>query len=153
MNILKLYVDEAMPTTLHDIAFIPALLGQADEDQLATWKQPALDNSIIGCYCQTELGHGSNVRGLETTAIFDLKTDTFELHSPTLTSLKWYAMASFNHDQHAQCIISIDRWPGALGCTATHAIVYARLEVPEASGKIAFHGIHPFIMQVSSKVL
>jgi hypothetical protein len=43
---------------------------------------------IIGCYAQTELGHGSNVQGLETTATFDPKTDEFIIHSPTLTSSK-----------------------------------------------------------------
>lgn len=46
---------------------------------------------IIGCYAQTEMGHGSNVRGLETTATFDKATQEFVLHSPTLTSTKWYA--------------------------------------------------------------
>lgn len=40
-------------------------------------------------YAQTELGHGSNLRKLETTATFIQETDEFELHSPTLTSLKW----------------------------------------------------------------
>ncbi|KAK7401198.1 hypothetical protein VNO78_12519 [Psophocarpus tetragonolobus] len=43
---------------------------------------------IIGCYAQTELGHGSNVQGLETTAMFDPKTNEFVIHSPTLTSSK-----------------------------------------------------------------
>lgn len=28
-------------------------------------------SEYIGCYAQTELGHGSNVRGLETTATWD----------------------------------------------------------------------------------
>jgi hypothetical protein len=37
---------------------------------------------------QTELGHGSNVQGLETTATFDPKTDELVIHSPTLTSSK-----------------------------------------------------------------
>ena len=40
---------------------------------------------VAGSYAQTELGHGSNVRGLETTATFIPETDEFELHSPTLT--------------------------------------------------------------------
>lgn len=39
---------------------------------------------------QTELGHGTFVRGLETTATYDPKTKEFVLHSPTLTSYKWW---------------------------------------------------------------
>jgi acyl-CoA oxidase len=32
-----------------------------------------LNLDILGCYAQTEIGHGSNVAGLETTATFDKK--------------------------------------------------------------------------------
>lgn len=51
---------------------------------------------MIGCYAQTELGHGSNVRALETTATF-LKEEhggdpggSWIVHSPTLTSIKFW---------------------------------------------------------------
>ncbi|KAI5007922.1 hypothetical protein ZWY2020_008970 [Hordeum vulgare] len=74
----------------------------------------------IGCYAQTELGHGSNVQGLETTATFDPSTDEFVMHSPTLTSSKW--------------------WPGGLGKASTHAVFYARL-ITEGKD----YGIHGFI--------
>src|SRR5262245_14100359 len=122
------------------------------------WLSPALNKEILGCYAQTEMGHGtaqcaclfrcrrmclllvggwsaviaagrapvrcprigvflraamcllryaagSNVQGLETLAHFDPATDEIVLHSPTVTSLKW--------------------WPGGLGCVATHALVFA----------------------------
>lgn len=59
----------------------------------------------MGCYAQTELGHGSNVSGLETTATLDLKTDEFVIHSPTVTSTKY--------------------WPGGLGLWANYAAVFA----------------------------
>jgi len=61
-----------------------------------------LNYDIIGCYAQTELGHGSNVRGLETVAKWDPIKKEFEVHSPTLTASKW--------------------WNGSMGRTATHAV-------------------------------
>jgi len=80
---------------------------------------------IFGCYAQTELGHGSYVRGVETTANYIRELQVFEIHSPTLTATKW--------------------WVGALGKTATHAVVFARLLL---NGKD--YGPHPFIVQIRS---
>ena len=82
------HVNDSLPGFLHDVAFVPTLKGQADEEQKARWLEPALNYAIIGCYAQTELGHGSNVRALETTATYIPETDEIELHSPTLTSTK-----------------------------------------------------------------
>ena len=33
---------------------------------------------------------GTFIRGLETTATYDPKTQQFDMHSPTLTSMKWW---------------------------------------------------------------
>lgn len=68
--------------------FIPAIKGQATAEQQHKWLSLAYKMSIIGCYAQTELGHGSNVQGLETTATFEPATDEFVMHSPTVTSTK-----------------------------------------------------------------
>jgi acyl-CoA oxidase len=68
--------------------FVPAIKGQGTEEQQKKWLPMAYKFQIIGCYAQTELGHGSNVQGLETTATFDPNTDEFIMHSPTLTSSK-----------------------------------------------------------------
>jgi len=38
----------------------------------------------------TELGHGSDVDKLETTATFDPETSQFILNSPTETSMKFW---------------------------------------------------------------
>jgi acyl-CoA oxidase len=105
--------------------FVPAIKGQGTEEQQKKWLPLAYRFQIIGCYAQTELGHGSNVQGLETTATFDPKTDEFVIHSPTLTSSKW--------------------WPGGLGKASTHAVVYARL-ITEGKD----YGIHGFIVQLRS---
>ncbi|KAL8155686.1 hypothetical protein AgCh_000908 [Apium graveolens] len=68
--------------------FVPAIKGQGTDEQQEKWLLLAQTMQIISCYTQTELGHGSNVQGLETTATFDSKTDEFVLHSPTVTSSK-----------------------------------------------------------------
>lgn len=78
---------------------------------------------MIGCYAQTELGHGSNVQKLETTAVFDPETDEFVLNTPTTTATKF--------------------WPGDMGRTANVMILYAALII---KGK--HHGIHPFFVQI-----
>ncbi|KAL4348018.1 hypothetical protein GQ457_17G020750 [Hibiscus cannabinus] len=124
-NMLRSYVDQPAFTDLHWGMFIPAIKGQGTNEQQEKWLPMAYKMQIIGCYAQTELGHGSNVQGLETTATFDPQTDEFEIHSPTLTSSKW--------------------WPGGLGKVSTHAVVYARLIT---SGQD--HGVHGFIVQLRS---
>jgi alkylation response protein AidB-like acyl-CoA dehydrogenase len=79
---------------------------QASQEQQSYWMPKILNNDIIGCYAQTELGHGSNVRGLETTATWDPIKKEFEIHSPHLTASKW--------------------WNGSMGRTASHAVCYTR---------------------------
>ena len=37
---------------------------------------------LLGCFAMTETGHGSNVRGLETTITYLPADDAFEVHSP-----------------------------------------------------------------------
>ncbi|VAH70000.1 unnamed protein product [Triticum turgidum subsp. durum] len=124
-NLLRLYIDQPGYVDLHWVMFVPAIKGQGTEEQQKKWLTMAYKFQIIGTYAQTELGHGSNVQGLETTATFDPSTDEFIMHSPTLTSSKW--------------------WPGGLGKTSTHAVVYARL-ITEGKD----YGIHGFIMQLRS---
>ncbi|XP_050206091.1 peroxisomal acyl-coenzyme A oxidase 1-like [Mercurialis annua] len=122
---LRILIDEPNYTDLHWGMFIPAIKGQGTEEQQKKWLTLAYKMKIIGCYAQTELGHGSNVQGLETTATFDHQTDEFVLHSPTLTSSKW--------------------WPGGLGKVSTHSVVYARLIIDGQE-----HGVHGFIVQLRS---
>ncbi len=85
---------------------------------------PAIKNlDIMGCYAQTEIGHGSNVAGLETTATLDKTTDEFVIHTPSITATKY--------------------WPGDLGRFTSHAIVFARLIIDEND-----YGVQPFMVQI-----
>ncbi|RCH98271.1 hypothetical protein CU097_012978 [Rhizopus azygosporus] len=125
LQIVNFLFDQSTPFSLHYGMFIPTLRTQTTEEQKKLFLEPALRNEIIGCYAQTELGHGSNVQGIETTATYIPETNEFELHSPTLTASKW--------------------WIGGLGKAANHAIVMARLIT---DGKD--YGPHPFCVQIRS---
>ncbi|CAG9117946.1 unnamed protein product [Plutella xylostella] len=114
---------DVTPMALHFSMFLPTLLGQASPEQQEKWVPRAVNMEIIGTYAQTELGHGTFLRGLETTATYDPTTEEFVLNSPTLTAYKW--------------------WPGGLAHTANHCVVVAQLH-----SKGVNHGVHPFIVQI-----
>ncbi|CAG9855181.1 unnamed protein product [Phyllotreta striolata] len=116
-------LKDGNPLTVHYVMFIPTLMGQGTIQQQAEWIQRAWNCDIIGTYAQTELGHGTFIRGLETIATYDPKTEEFVLNSPTITSYKW--------------------WPGGLGHSANYAVVVAQLHTKGVN-----HGIHPFIVQL-----
>ncbi|KAF9578673.1 fatty-acyl coenzyme A oxidase, partial [Lunasporangiospora selenospora] len=63
-------IDEPGPFGLHRGMFLPTLVSQGTAEQHKKFLEPALRYEIIGCYAQTELGHGSNVQGIETTATY-----------------------------------------------------------------------------------
>ncbi|MCJ1295159.1 fatty-acyl coenzyme A oxidase [Xylographa carneopallida] len=116
-------ISEPGPYGLHATMFLITLRDQGTPEQHRLFLEKAEKYEIIGCYAQTELGHGSNVRGLETTATWNSDNKTFTIHSPHLTSSKW--------------------WIGSLGRTANHAVVMAQLVIGGKS-----YGPHPFVVQI-----
>ncbi|KAL7580489.1 hypothetical protein ACA910_003621 [Epithemia clementina (nom. ined.)] len=126
-------VADDLPTSLHWVMFVPNIQSLCDDEQQAEWMPLIRDWKMVGCYAQTELGHGSNVRALETTATFLPKGKggghrggSFVIDSPTLTSTKF--------------------WPGTLGRTANHAMVIANL----IDGQGISRGMHNFLVPLRS---
>lgn len=52
---------EGHPLALHEVMFIPALVSQASKEQQEKWLGRARRREIIGCYAQTEMGHGEKL--------------------------------------------------------------------------------------------
>ncbi|CAA6664421.1 unnamed protein product [Spirodela intermedia] len=65
-----------------------------------------------GCFAMTELHHGSNVQGLQTTATFDPAADEFVIDTPNDGAIKW--------------------WIGNAALHGKFATVFARLLLPSS---------------------
>lgn len=77
--------------------------------------------NITACYAQTEMGHGSDVSSVETTATFDKANDSFIINTPTVSATKY--------------------WVNELGLFSNWAIVIAQLIIDGKS-----YGPHPFMV-------
>ncbi|XP_045782603.1 peroxisomal acyl-coenzyme A oxidase 3 [Maniola jurtina] len=78
---------------------------------------------IGGCFALTEVAHGSNAKGMRTTATYCPEKKQFIMHSADFEAAKF--------------------WVGSLGKCSTHAIVYAML-----ISKGTNHGLHSFIVPI-----
>lgn len=96
---------------VHFGLFVSSIRGSGTPEQLQYWfsKGAGRLKKFFGCFAMTELGHGSNVAGLETTATWDEATDEFIINTPNLGATKW--------------------WIGGAAHTATHSVCFARLIV------------------------
>jgi acyl-CoA oxidase len=82
---------------------------KSQADYWTNYKEAGIVKQLYGCFGMTELGHGSNVAGCETTATFDEATDEFVINTPHIGATKW--------------------WIGGAAHSATHTVAYCRLIV------------------------
>ncbi|SGZ49103.1 CIC11C00000003948 [Sungouiella intermedia] len=125
MNLLSVF-DPSFHTRLgvHLGLFLGCVRGNGTPEQMQYWlltKEAAYVKHIYGCFGMTELAHGSNVAGLQTTATYDEENEQFIINTPNLGATKW--------------------WIGGAAHSATHCSVYARLIV---KGKD--YGVKTFIV-------
>lgn len=109
---------------VHYGLFLGAIKGNGTDEQFKYWafeRNAILMKDIYGCFAMTEMAHGSNVAGLETTATFDKENQRFIINTPHVGATKW--------------------WIGGAAHSATHTVVYARLIV---EGKD--YGIKTFVV-------
>lgn len=106
--------------------FAATLRRLGSRQQYEYWLPRIEDGTEVGCFALTELGHGSNVRGIQTTAKYLPQSDQFEIHTP--------------HD------LAQKYWIGAAAESANVAVVFAQLEV-----RGVHQGIHVFIVPLRNK--
>lgn len=78
---------------------------------------------LPGCFAMSELGHGSNVRDVETKATYDAETGEFVIHTPSMSARK--------------------EWIGNAARDGMMATVFAQLGVDEHE-----YGVHAFVVPI-----
>ena len=105
------------------VMVVQLILALGTEEQKAIFLPDICSHRWATSYAQTEMGHGSDVESIQTTAHFIEKEDCFVFNTPNLEAYKW--------------------WPGDLAMSATHIILIARLI---SGGKD--HGVQCFFVQI-----
>lgn len=104
------------------------------EKHLEQYLPDIMSGKLLGCFAMTEVGHGSNVAAVETTATYDAETDEIVVHSPTVSATKTYI--------------------GNAAVDGRAAVVFAQLRVPQVGDapdgetEPVEHGVHAVFVPI-----
>ena len=107
---------------VHYILYMDSLENLGTDKHLPLIERAVTLNDF-GCFALTELGHGSNVAQLGTTAHFIKESREFVINTPDSLSAKW--------------------WIGGAAQTSTNTILFAQLYVEGVN-----HGLHAFAIKI-----
>ena len=63
--------NHQMPGSVNILMFTKCIELMGTEEQIEKFLKKSVNYEIVGAYAQTEIGHGSDVRSLETIATYD----------------------------------------------------------------------------------
>ncbi|EAT39346.1 AAEL008841-PA [Aedes aegypti] len=110
----------------HSLGFgmFSSVIQALDVGRLSHIIQQNQSGEILGAFGLTEISHGTNAKGMRTTATYDVKTKEYVLNTPDFEA--------------AKC------WIGNLGKTCTHLVCYAQLYTEDGR----HHGLNAFVVPV-----
>jgi acyl-CoA oxidase len=102
---------------------LPCIEHLGTDQQIADWSHKISNGDFLTSYVQTELGHGSDIQSLKTTATYDQTTNEWVINTPSVDAYKW--------------------WPGDLGLTSNWIVLYGQIIV-----KGERKGVFPLFCQI-----
>lgn len=100
-----------------------AIMHLGNDEQHEKWLDDALSGRLLGSFAMTEIGHGSDVAEVATTATYDAEAQEFVIHTPFRAATKEYI--------------------GNAARDARAAVVFSQLITNGVN-----HGVHAFVVPV-----